>query len=197
MPNTANKVHFGLKNVHYAVITYGATGAPTFATPVAVPGAVSLTLSKEGSDTDFYADDVKYYHLAGNNGYSGSLEMASFPVQMRQDLWGMTVTETGKFLVESASAQPAEFALMFEIDGDQAPDRYCIFRCVASRPDVASTTKAESTDVQTQSCDLTAMPVLDPTDDSPINGMVFYKTTADTPSASYEGFFNAVSTTLA
>lgn len=192
----ANKVHFGLKNVHYAVITY-TDGVPSWGTPVAVPGAVSLTLSKEGSDTDFYADDVKYFHLAGNNGYSGSLEMASFPVEMRQALWGMNVTTTGKMLVEDAGAQPAEFALMFEIDGDQNPDRYCIYRCVASRPDVASTTKGESTDVQTQSCDLTAMAVIDPTADSPINGMVYYKTTADTPTANYTAFYNAVDTTLA
>lgn len=195
MPNTANKVHFGLKNVHYAVITYTA-GVPSWGTPVAVPGAVSLTLSKEGSDTDFYADDVKYYHLAGNNGYTGSLEMASFPTQMRKDLWGMTETTTGKMLVEDASAQPAEFALMFEIDGDQNPDRYCFYRCVASRPDVASTTKAESTEVQTQSCDLTAMAVLDPTASSPINGMVYYKTTADTPTATYTAFYNAVDSEL-
>lgn len=195
MPNTANKVHFGLKNVHYAVITY-TDGVPTWGTPVAVPGAVSLTLSKEGSDTDFYADDVKYYHLAGNNGYTGSLEMASFPTQMRKDLWGMTETSTGKMLVEDASAQPAEFALMFEIDGDQNPDRYCFYRCVASRPDVASTTKAESTEVQTQSCDLTAMAVLDPTASSPINGMVYYKTTADTPTATYAAFYSAVDSEL-
>ena len=192
---TANKVHFGLKNVHYAVITYTG-GVPSWGTPVAVPGAVSLTLSKEGSDTDFYADDVKYFHLAGNNGYTGSLEMASFPVAMREALWGMTVTSTGKMLVEDASAQPAEFALMFEIDGDQAPDRYCIYRCVASRPDVASTTKGESTDVQTQSCDLTAMPVLDTTANGPINGMVYYKTTADTPTATYTAFFSAVDDSL-
>ena len=192
---TANKVHFGLKNVHYAVISYTG-GVPSWGTPVAVPGAVSLTLSKEGSDTDFYADDVKYFHLAGNNGYTGSLEMASFPVAMREALWGMTVTSTGKMLVEDASAQPAEFALMFEIGGDQAPVRYCIYRCVASRPDVASTTKGESTDVQTQSCDLTAMPVLDTTTDSPINGMVYYKTTADTPTATYNAFFSAVDDSL-
>ncbi len=192
---TANKVHFGLKSVHYAVITY-TDGVPTWGTPVAVPGAVSLTLSKEGSDTDFYADDVKYYHLAGNNGYTGSLEMASFPTQMRKDLWGMTETTTGKMLVEDASAQPAEFALMFEIDGDQNPDRYCFYRCVASRPDVASTTKAESTEVQTQSCDLTAMAVLDPSASSPINGMVYYKTTADTPTATYTAFYSAVDSEL-
>ncbi len=193
---TANKVHFGLKNVHYAVITYTA-GVPSWGTPVAVPGAVNLTLSKESGTTDFYADDIKYFHLGSNNGYTGTLEMADFPVQMREDLWNQTVTSTGKMLVEDADAQPAEFALMFEIAGDQSPERFCFFRCVADRPDVTGATKADSVEVQTQSCDLTVMPVVDPTASSPINGKVYYKTTEDTPSATYTGFFSAVETTLA
>lgn len=192
---TANKVHFGLKNVHYAIITY-TSGVPSWGTPVAVPGAVSLTISKESGSTDFYADDVKYYHLASNNGYTGSLEMADFPVDMRKDIWGMTVTATGKLLLENADAQPAEFALMFEIDGDQSPDRYCFYRCTADRPDVAGATKADSVEVQTQSCDLVVMPVMDPTTSSPINGKVYYRTTEDTPTATYTGFFGSVETTL-
>lgn len=193
---TANKVHFGLKNVHYAVITYTA-GVPSWGTPVAVPGAVNLTLSKESGTTDFYADDIKYFHLGSNNGYTGTLEMADFPAAMRTALWGQTVTATGKMLVEDVDAQPAEFALMFEIDGDQSPERFCFFRCVADRPDVTGATKADSVEVQTQSCDLTVMPVVDPTASSPINGKVYYKTTEDTPSATYAGFFSAVETTLA
>ena len=193
---TANKVHFGLKNVHYALITYSSTGVPSWGSPKAVPGAVSVTMSKESGTTDFYADDIKYFHLASNNGYTGTLEMADFPATMRQDLWGYTVTSTGKLLVEDVDAQPAEFALMFEIDGDQAPDRYCFYRCTADRPDVASSTKADSVEVQTQSCDITVMPVIDPTVSSPINGKTYYRTTADTPSGTYTSFFNSVLTTL-
>lgn len=194
---TANKVHFGLKNVHYALITYSSSGVPSWGTVKAVPGAVSLSLAKEGSDTDFYADDVKYYHIAGNNGYSGTLEMADFPATMRQDLWNQSISTTGKLLIEDVDAQPAEFALLFEIDGDQSPERYCFFRCLAARPDVASATKADTTEVQTQSCDLSVMPVIDPTSASVINGKVYYRTTADTPSGTYTSFYSTVNTTLA
>lgn len=194
MPD-ANKVHFGLKNVHYALITYTA-GVPSWGTPKAVAGAVNLNLAKEGSDTDFYADDVKYFHIAGNNGYTGTLEMADFPADMRKDLWNQTITSTGKMLVEDVNAQPAEFALMFETDGDISPDRFCFYRCVASRPDVTGATKADSTEVQTQSCDITVMPVIDPTASSPINGKVYYRTTADTPTATFTAFYSAVDDSL-
>lgn len=194
MPD-ANKVHFGLKNVHYALITYTA-GVPSWGTPKAIKGAVNLNLAKEGSDTDFYADDVKYFHIAGNNGYTGTLEMADFPADMRKDLWNQTITSTGKMLVEDVNAQPAEFALMFETDGDISPDRFCFYRCVASRPDVTGATKAESTEVQTQSCDITVMPVIDPTASSQINGKVYYRTTADTPTATFTAFYSAVDDSL-
>ena len=190
-----NKVHFGLKNVHYSLITY-TSGVPSWGTPKAVPGAVSLTLSKESGTTDFYADDRKYYHLAANNGYTGSLEMASFPDEMRKDIWGNTITSTDKLLVEDAEADSAEFALMFEIDGDDTAERYCIYRVSADRPDVAGATKAESVEVQTQSCDLTAMPVIDPTSGSEINGKVYYRTTANTPTTTYENFYSSVATSL-
>ena len=191
-----NKVSFGLKNVHYSMISY-TNGVPSWGTPVHVPGAVNVTLSKETGASDFYADDTKYYHTETNNGYTGSLEMALFPTQMRKDLWGMTETATGKVLVEDANAQPAEFGLMFEIDGDKKAERYCIYRCIAGRPDIASATKADSTEVQTQSCDLTVMPVIDPTANSPINGKVSYKTNENTPTATYDAFFNAVDNPLA
>lgn len=194
MPD-ANKVHFGLKNVHYALITY-TSGVPSWGTPKAVKGAVNLTLSKESSETNFYADDTLYYHIASNNGYTGTLEMADFPADMRKDLWGQTITSTGKMLVEDVDAQPAEFALMFETDGDISPDRFCFYRCIASRPDVTGATKADSTEVQTQSCDLTVMPVIDPTASSPINGKVYYRTTADTPTATFTAFYSAVDDSL-
>ena len=194
---TGNKVHFGLKGMHYATITYSSAGVPSWGTVKAVPGSVSLTLDVESNSTDFYADDIKYYHVATNNGYTGTLEMADFPVTMRQDLWNQSVSSTGKLLIEDVDAQTVEFALMFEIDGDQENEMYCFYRCTAGRPSVASATKADSVEVQTQSCDLTVMPVIDPSVSSKINGKVYYRTTADTPSATKTSFYSTVNTTLA
>ena len=38
-----NKVTYGLENVHYSLLTFGDGGAPTYATPVHIPGAVEMS----------------------------------------------------------------------------------------------------------------------------------------------------------
>lgn len=191
-----NKVNFGLKNVHYALITY-ANDVPSWGTPVHVPGAVTASMSQESSDTTFYADDSKYFITSVNNGYTGTLEMADIPASMRKDIWGQTISSTGKMLIESADDKPVEFALMFEVNGNVTPKRYCFPRCIASRPNLEAATTNESNEPQTQSFDITVLPVMDPTSNSAINGKTKYGTTEDTPTAAYEAFFDAVLTTFA
>ena len=66
MPGTADKVKFGVKNVHYALLTD--EGTPTYDTPVAIPGAVSLSLEASGESTPFYADNMQYYVTVSNSG---------------------------------------------------------------------------------------------------------------------------------
>ena len=48
----SNKIKYGLKNVHYAVITE-AGGVVSYGTPVAIPGAVNITLSPAGEKVEF------------------------------------------------------------------------------------------------------------------------------------------------
>ena len=97
-----NKVRFNLKNVHYAVLTETVSTAGvvsySWATPVHVPGAVSLDLSPEGDTSPFYADGIVFYQSIANQGYSGSLEMARIPDKMYQDVWGDTVGSTSKVI---------------------------------------------------------------------------------------------------
>lgn len=48
------KVKFGLSNVYVAKYTIGTNGVYTYSTPISIPGAVNISLSPSGEDTDFF-----------------------------------------------------------------------------------------------------------------------------------------------
>ena len=181
----ANKIKYGLRSVYYAVATEGSGGALTYATPVAIPGAVNMSLSAEGDTTPFYADDVVYFQTTANNGYSGTLEIALLPESFKTDVLGETLTN-GVY-VEHANVTPKEFALLFEFQGDEKATRHAIYRCSCSRPDVAGATKEASIEPQTETLNITAMPR--------INDYVVKASCPQTTASTYTNWFSAVYTT--
>lgn len=189
-----NKIRFGLKNVYYAVLTESTDGTNnTFASPKAVPGAVSMTLDSNSSDGTFYADNVSYYKTFANNGYSGSLEMARINDDMMKDVFGMTVNSSN-LLVESTGVQPKPFALMFQIEGDQREELNVLYRVVpTSKPSIGSQTVEETVEPVTQSFDFEALPLV--TGPSYQKGLIKARTTDTTTTAVRTAWFTTVQIT--
>lgn len=153
----ANKIKYGIKNVYYAVATDDGQGVLTYATPVALKGAVSLSLDAQGDTNTFYADNIAYFTATANNGYQGDLELALIPDDFRTAILGETLNTDGIY-VEKADDKAKEFALLFQFEGDENATRHCLYRCTASRPSVAGATQEESIEPQTESITITAMP---------------------------------------
>lgn len=155
-----SKVKYGLSKCYYAVLTEGAGGAITYGTPVAFPGSVNVSFSKEGSDPEpFRADNIDYW-MSGytNSGYTGTYEFAKIIDSFYTDVLGYVVDDNG-ILVEVAGVAPKEFALMFQFEGDKTATRYVMYRCTASRPDLASQTTEESITPVTETLDIKAIPM--------------------------------------
>lgn len=150
----ANKIKYGIKNCYYAKATIDGTGAATYASPVALPGAVSLTLDASGDITKFYADNIVYWSGANNNGYSGSLELALIPESFLKDILGQTLQNTDKTLYETVQATGSPFALMFQFEGDQHATKHVMYNCTANRPSVAGATKNDTLEPQTETINI-------------------------------------------
>lgn len=151
----SNKVLFGLEKVYVAMLTE-ATGV--YATPVAIPGAVNMSLDPQGDQSTFFADNIAYYVSNTNNGYTGSLEAALLPDEVLADMLGWEVDDND-MLVEIADAEAQPFALLFEVAGNEANKRYVFYKCTASRPKEEHKTKEDKTEPQTGDLSLTITPI--------------------------------------
>lgn len=190
----ANKVQFGLSNVYYAILTESDSAAPTFGTPKKLAGAVSLELTQEGTENNFYADNITYFRYGQTNGYTGSLELARITDDALKDIWGFGYDNTNKLIYEDASAEAKPFALLFQIDGDANSDLYVMYKCYASRPNVSSTTINENgKEPQTQTVDLTCVPLIDPTN-GVLNKKTYIRTDGDTSTTIRNAWFSSVFT---
>lgn len=180
-----NKVTFGLKNVHYAIITEGAEGSITYGTPVRIPGAVEITLDPRGEMTEFYADDILYYKAGNNQGYDGTLNIANIPDQFAIDCLGEEQDETDKVITEKSDKEGRSFALLFEFDGDKKAIRHVLYNCSANRPTVSSTTKSNAKEPNTNELSFVSSP-------RSTDLAVKTKTTTSTPNDIYKNWYTKV-----
>lgn len=179
-----NKVQFGLKNVHYAPYEETEEGIE-YEKPIAIPGAVTLTLDPRGELAEFYADNMIYYSAAANDGYDGTLSIAVIPEQFAIDALGEEKDEEDGVLNEKADARQKPFALMFEFDGDVKAVRHVLYNCSANRPTIGGETTTNVKEPQPN--ELTFIASARPGD-----LMVKTKTTKDTKETVYNSWYNKV-----
>lgn len=182
----ANKVKYGLSNCYYAVLD---ESDGTYGTPVALPGAVNLSLDQQGETNKFRADNIDYYVSISNNGYEGDLELALIPDSFLVDVMGEVVDGTTGIQYEVADAKPMPFALLFQFEGDDKATRHVLYYCKATRPTVASQTTEETIEPVTETISITATArIVDiDGDDVPI-----VKGKCKDGDTSYSSFFTAV-----
>lgn len=179
-----NKVKFGLSNCVMAVMTES-EGNITYGTPIAVPGAVNLSLEPQGDTNDFYADNYIYFSSSANQGYEGDLEIAMIPDAIRTAIMGETVDSNGAY-VETSNDTFKNFAFGFQIEGDAKARRFWYYNCSLTRPTNAGSTIESSKEPQTDTLTIKAMPR-----STDLKVRVFMEKTTENVSA-YNGFFDDV-----
>lgn len=165
-------------------VTAGSTG---WGVPIAIPGAVRWTPTAQGQESTFYADNMPYFVITSNNGYTGELELALVPDIILIEMLGWEIDDNG-MVVEIADGIPKRFALLGEVEGDEKNRRFVNYDCQASRPSKEEKTKGESIEPNTDVLNLTVFPI-------EIGGKKVVKGTMELSAANtavYNAFFNAV-----
>lgn len=154
-----NKVTFGLDKVHIAFFDKAATaGQPAWEVPIPIPGAVRWAPEAQGETSTFYADNMAYFLVTSNNGYTGELEMANIPDEIKARMFGWKIDDNG-MLVEIADGMPEKFALLGQVKGDKRDRRFVYYDCQAARTAKENTTKGESTEIVGETLSMTSSPI--------------------------------------
>lgn len=181
----APTVVYGLKNVHYAIMTSAPNESAAYDKPKPFPGAVNLGLTPDGEIVEFYADDCVYYGTSENSGYTGDIEVAYVHDDFLIDVFGWEKADG--MLYEAAGVEPKHIALLGEFATDAVAKRITLYNVLCGRPDINRKTREKSVAPVTQKMSLTARTAK--------VGEKFYvkgSTTPDMDETAYSKFFEQV-----
>lgn len=182
MSEKNNKIKFGLKNVHRAKVI-NTDGVISYATPVPIKGAVTLSVSPEITRTPIPADDnPEYAVIIEDNGYAGDIEFQYLSDEDRVEIFGNTINDDG-VLIENKNDIPNPIALLFEFSGDAHAVRHVLYNCLCTKPPVESETGKTN---KTDKISITARPA---EDTGYIKAKVANKTITK---ATYDGWYKNV-----
>ena len=180
------KVLFNIKKLQMSPITsISAAGVPTYGTPLAVPGTVSLTLDSQESSDPFYADGEAYYTPSGAETSTGTLENAMFTREVLKAIFAYVEDDNGNML--ATDGQVEEFGMQFACDSDDGDVYFTFYRVSATKPGINLTTNNPTATINPQSISITASAI------TLADGVTsISRSFADKTASNYANYFNAI-----
>lgn len=194
MANKKNKVKYGLKNVHWALLFLAPDGSGTFGPIHPWPGAVNYSADQQAGRSVFRADNVDYWVGHGSSSYEGDLECALIPDDFKREVLGYQMDENG-VLYEPANPPSVHFALLFQFEGDAKAQRRAFYNCTATPPGESGETTDNDISPTTESLSILATSLYFPEveyDGELGVDLVKASTGDDTTSAAYNSWFTTV-----
>lgn len=151
----ANKVLFGISNLHVGTYTVGAGGTVTLGTPYHQNGAVSMSPTEANEKTDFYADDILYYSSFTGGTFEGDIEVAMFDDDFKTQFLGYVTLTNGGIAVKKNAIKPKVY-IAFEVKGDTEERRVIFYNCEFGAINRSYSTITETKEPQTETIAFTA-----------------------------------------
>lgn len=124
----ANKVLFGISNLHVGTWTEGENGAVTLGTPYHQKGAVSMSPEEANEKSTFYADNIEYYTTYSGGTFEGDLTVAMFDDAFKTQFLGYVALTDGGLAVVKNATKPKVY-IAFEVEGDAEKRRVIFYNC--------------------------------------------------------------------
>lgn len=179
------KVMFNIKKLQFSKITaISDAGIPTYATPLLLPGTVSLSMETEATVDPFYADGIAYYMPSGAVSTTGTLENALFSEAVLKAIYGYIEASNGNLL--ETDAPVSEFGMQFACDSDDGEVYFTYYRVSSNKPGINLQTSEASATINPQSVEISASTI------TLASGQRILKSYATNTASNYATYFDAI-----
>lgn len=124
----ANKVEFGISQLHVGTYTVSDQGVVTLGTPYHQPGAVSFSPEEQSESNTFYADNIPYWSGFSGGTFEGDLEVAKFSDEFKTQFLGYRALTNGGLANVKNAIKPSVY-IAFQVEGDAESRRVIFYNC--------------------------------------------------------------------
>lgn len=144
----SSKVLIGLDNFYYSIITTDTSAGVTYQTPVALKGAVSVSVNPNSEVTTLFADDGPYDTAESIGQIEVDMTIADMSQEDYAAIMGHTIS--GGVMTELASDSPVDLAFGFRAKRSNGAYSYMwLLKGKFSKPEVKHETKSDKLNFQT------------------------------------------------
>lgn len=144
----ANKVMFGVSNLHIGEYNVSTTGVVTLGTPYHVPGTVNISIEPDSEENKFYADNTVYWTNYSDNGMTGEIENALFDDTFKTRFMNYKSLSDGGIAQIRGQKNKAVY-IAFQAEGDANARRGIFYNCSLGQITREYSTTEDSTEPAT------------------------------------------------
>lgn len=152
----ANKVEFGISELHVGTYTVDEYDVATLGTPYAQKGAVSFSPEEQSEQNTFYADNIAYWSGYSGGSIEGDLEVAMFDDAFKTQFLGYVALTNGG-LANVKNAKKPNVYIAFQVEGDDESRKVILYNCSLGAITREYSTIEESKEPTTESIGVTCI----------------------------------------
>ena len=124
----ANKVEFGISELHVGTYTVANDGTVTLGSPYHQKGAISFAPEEQQEQNTFYADNIAYWSGYSGGTFEGDLEVAKFDDDFKTQFLGYKTLTNGGLANVKGALKPNVY-IAFQVEGDAESRKCILYNC--------------------------------------------------------------------